>query len=138
MKKTTLAVALLIGLLGLAGCTVDPKPDPEAAKRQAWADQKINQWLGANNSRNLDQMGDPFDLVKSWESPEEGKLVVYVGFDENGVVDLNIVSNNIVRSVRHMDDDLVSVEAVNDVGLSVTNPGNVTTYPRPSQPASGH
>ena len=127
---TTLTTAVLISSLGLAGGTVEPEIDPEAAKRQAWADQEINQWLGANNSRSLDQMGDPFDLVKSWESPKEGKLVVYVGFDENGVVDLSIVSNNIVRSVRHMDDDLVSVEAVNDAGLSITNAGNITTYPR--------
>ncbi|MBV1778520.1 hypothetical protein KRR55_05245 [Paeniglutamicibacter sp. ABSL32-1] len=132
MKKMTLAASLLIGALGLAGCTTaEPTPDPDTAKRQAWADQKINQWLSANNSQNLDQMGDPFDLVKSWESPEEGKLVVYVDFNENGVVDLNMVSNNIVRSVRHMDDDLLSVEAVNGAGLGITNPGSISTYPRP-------
>jgi hypothetical protein len=132
MKKMNLAAALLIGALGLAGCTVvEPNADPAATKRQAWADQKINQWLSANDSQNLGQMGDPFDLVKSWESPEEGKLVVYVGFNEEGVVDLGMVSNNIVRSVRDMDDDLLSVEAVNDAGLGITNPGGITTYPRP-------
>ena len=119
MKKFALIIVLLFASLGLVGCSSGSEiagVPPEVA-RQAWADEKIDQWIGESGANGIDELPVPFSLVESWESPEAGVLVVRAG-----TKDVHQVAQELLRSIRASGGGIVSVKVVNDAGDSAKYP----------------
>lgn len=87
MKRTALAFAAAAAVVGLAACTSQPASAADAkvaaassaASHQTWADAKMHRWLSAEGARTIDTLIDPYNKIESWESPEDGTLVVHYG-----------------------------------------------------------
>ncbi|WP_309081178.1 hypothetical protein [Zhihengliuella sp.] len=57
---------------------------PSSEELQAWSDQKMEQWLAAEGAGSVDDFSCPFDLIRSWESPDPGLLVLHVEAEVDG------------------------------------------------------
>lgn len=90
MKKTARAAALLVAALALAGCTsaAASTPAPVAVEQaaatassteQAWADEKVNQWLGSLGARNFDALEPYMGRIVSHHATKVGTLSLVVG-----------------------------------------------------------
>lgn len=123
MKKIVTAAAL-IAALALTGCTayeVTPGPSVVPAVEptqgadggQAWADSKINEWLGSNGARNISALSGPTFYVDSWESPAEGELVVRTMGGAYDKVALGMVASSILHGTG---EDMQKITAINEYG----------------------
>lgn len=75
--------------------------------RQAWADEKINQYLNGNGAHSFRAFpGSVQGDTISWSSPDEGELAIVV---ENGwsAADLDSYANLVLLSVGHESPELI-------------------------------
>ena len=103
--------------------TATPTPAKTADPRQAWADEKIVEWLGPNKPINREV---PFHYIESWDSPEPGTLTMYVpsGYVNND--ELEFMAEQIYNEAPLGSD----IEAVQVVEL---NTWNRAEFPEPDQ-----
>ncbi|GAA3699400.1 hypothetical protein GCM10022377_10500 [Zhihengliuella alba] len=57
-------------------------PGPE--ELQAWADERMQQWLAAEGVSSVEGFSCPFDLIRSWDSPDAGLLALHIDADTGG------------------------------------------------------
>lgn len=119
LKLLAPIILLLLAALGLAGCSSgsDIAGVPPEVVRQAWADEKIDLWIGESNANGIDELPEPFSHVESWESPAAGVLVVRAGSK-----DVHQIAQELLRSIRATGGEIVSVTVVNDSGDSAQYP----------------
>lgn len=116
----------LIAALTLTGCApkaleVAPGPSVMPAvqeisgedARQAWADEQITDWLSANGARSIDALFYPYSHVDSWESLENGELIVHTKDGAYDEVALGMIASDILHGTSK---NMRKVTVVNEFG----------------------
>lgn len=124
MKR--LAPLALIAALALTGCApkaleVAPGPSVMPAvqevsgvdARQAWADDQINKWLSWNGARSIGALLSPFSYVDSWESPQDGELLVRTKNGASDEVSLSMIASDIFKATAQ---ETQKITVINEFG----------------------
>ncbi|MGP9652290.1 hypothetical protein ACT3UA_18295, partial [Glutamicibacter sp. 363] len=122
-RVKNLAPLVIIAALALTGCapnalevapgpSVMPAAEPVAVEdvRQVWADEQINDWLSYNSASSIEALSAPAYFVDSWESPEEGVLIVRTKDGAHSKVSLSMVASSILTGAKEVN----TITAINE------------------------